>query len=63
MTNKHSDRANGDSYFTVEELDEIKIFLDFCARRSNKETCDKIGQYRKKLNQEIEYIKSINVSK
>lgn len=59
MTSIHSDRANGDSYFTVEELERIKTLLDFVARRSNSEDCNEIAELRIKCTKEIEYIKSV----
>lgn len=59
MTEKHADRANGDSFFTVKELLEIDWFLAFCTTRSNRvESKNSMNELRKKINQEIEYIKS-----
>jgi hypothetical protein len=60
MTSLHSDRANGDSYFTVEDLGKINELLAISARRCNRadETYELV-KIAEKVSKEIEYIKSM----
>lgn len=64
MTETHSGRANGDSFFTVEDLIILRDYaLCMIRRMPQKENqANQIESIYCKINKEIEYIKSINVS-
>ena len=60
MTSEHSDRANGDSYFTVEDLLEISELLGLSARKAHdQEEVYRLFKITRSIDKEIEYIQSI----
>lgn len=57
MTVTHQDRANGESYFNIEDLQNVKAMVEFCNIRSQGRTMGiDYDELLRKIDREINFI-------